>query len=55
MSDRHRSSFNPGEAPQEGVQLKDWFAGSDTLEQIQTANGEIINLPDNSDALAMFG
>ena len=51
----HRSSFKPGEAPQEGVQLKDWFAGFDTIEQIQTANGQVINLPTNSDAFAMFG
>ncbi len=51
----HRSSFAPGTTPQEGVQLKGWFAGFDTIEQIQTANGQIINLPANSDAFAMFG
>ncbi|CAI8751579.1 serralysin [Pseudomonas sp. IT-232MI5] len=51
----HRLSFNVGDTPQEGVRLKDWFAGSDTIEQIQTANGEVINLPANSDAFAMFG
>ncbi|MFJ5256535.1 calcium-binding protein, partial [Pseudomonas sp. NPDC088414] len=51
----HRSSFAPGTTPQEGVQLKGWFAGFDTIEQIQTANGQIINLPANSDGFAMFG
>ncbi|MEB2854343.1 calcium-binding protein [Pseudomonas atacamensis] len=51
----HRTSFNMGDAPQEGVRLKDWFAGSDTIEQIETANHVIINLPANGDAFAMFG
>ncbi|RON13082.1 calcium-binding protein [Pseudomonas frederiksbergensis] len=51
----HRSSVSPGEVPQEGVQLKDWFAGSDTIEQIQTADGQLFNLPANGDAFAMFG
>ncbi|WP_447788888.1 MULTISPECIES: hypothetical protein [Pseudomonas] len=51
----HRSSVSPGEVPQEGVQLKDWFAGSDTIEQIQTADGQLFNLAANSDAFAMFG
>lgn len=51
----HRSSVSPGQVPQEGVQLKDWFAGSDTIEQIQTADGQLFNMPANSDAFAMFG
>ena len=51
----HRSSVSPGEVPQEGVQLKDWFAGSDTIEQIQTADGQLFNLPASSDGFAMFG
>ncbi|AWM90957.1 calcium-binding protein [Pseudomonas sp. 31-12] len=51
----HRSSVNPGQVPQEGVQLKDWFAGSDTIEQIQTADGQLFSWPANSDAFAMFG
>ncbi|QQZ43252.1 calcium-binding protein [Pseudomonas sp. SK3(2021)] len=51
----HRSSVAVGDIPQEGVRLKDWFAGSDTIEQIQTADNQIISLPANSDAFAMFG
>ncbi|MHA3738381.1 calcium-binding protein, partial [Pseudomonas sp. Eth.TT006] len=51
----HRSTFAAGQAPAEGVRLKDWFAGSDTIEQIETADHQIINLPANSDAFAMFG
>ncbi|WP_419736164.1 beta strand repeat-containing protein [Pseudomonas sp. COR18] len=52
----HNNSVAAGEIPQEGVRLKDWFAGYDTIEQIQTADNQIINLPANSgDAFAMFG
>jgi hypothetical protein len=40
----HRSSFAPGQAPQEGVRLKDWYAGYDTIEQIQTADMQLISL-----------
>ncbi|UQS14298.1 calcium-binding protein [Pseudomonas sp. HS6] len=51
----HRSGSAPGQAPQEGVRLKDWFAGFDTVEQIQTADGQLIDLPANSDGFALFG
>jgi len=51
----HQSSFATGQTPQEGVCLKGWFAGYDTIEQIQTSNGQVINLPANSDAFALFG
>ncbi|AZE47506.1 hemolysin-type calcium binding protein [Pseudomonas chlororaphis] len=51
----HQYSFAEGQTPVEGVRLKDWYAGSDTIEQIQTADNQIINLPANSDAFAMFG
>ncbi|MEO4013758.1 calcium-binding protein, partial [Pseudomonas rossensis] len=51
----HKWHFNSGEVPDNGVQLEDWFAGSNTIEQVQTADGQIINLPANSDAFAMFG
>ncbi|TNF79187.1 calcium-binding protein, partial [Pseudomonas sp. ICMP22404] len=40
----HRSSFAPGQTPQEGVRLKDWYAGYDTIEQIQTADMQLIGL-----------
>ena len=51
----HRSSIQPGQTPQEGVQLKGWFAGYDTIEQVQLADGQLISLPANSDAFSMFG
>ncbi|MBY8960233.1 calcium-binding protein [Pseudomonas sp. MIS38] len=51
----HRYSVSAGQTPDEGVRLKDWFAGSDTIEQIVTADNQTINLPANSDAFAMFG
>ncbi|ALI06119.1 hypothetical protein AO356_04735 [Pseudomonas fluorescens] len=40
----HRSSFTPGQTPQEGVRLKDWYAGYDTIEQIQTADMQLVSL-----------
>ena len=40
----HRSSFTPGQTPQEGVRLQDWFAGYDTIEQIQTADMQLVSL-----------
>jgi len=40
----HRSSFAPGQTPEEGVRLKDWYAGYDTIEQIQTADMQLITL-----------
>ncbi|MDF2399531.1 calcium-binding protein [Pseudomonas sp. 3MA1] len=51
----HQSRVASGQTPQEGVCLKGWFAGYDTIEQIQTADGQLINLPANSDAFALFG
>ncbi|MCG6578078.1 calcium-binding protein, partial [Pseudomonas sp. AF32] len=40
----HRSSFAPGQTPQEGVRLEGWYAGHNTIEQIQTADMQLINL-----------
>ncbi len=40
----HRSSFATGQTPQEGVLLKDWYAGYNTIEQIQTADMQLITL-----------
>ncbi len=51
----HRYSFATGEAPKEGVRLLDWFAGSNTIEQIQTADLEIIGLSSNNGGDFMFG
>ncbi|WP_122874929.1 calcium-binding protein [Pseudomonas viridiflava] len=41
----HRSSFPSGQAPQEGVRLESWFAGYETIEQVQTADMQLIGLP----------
>ncbi|MGC5700851.1 calcium-binding protein [Pseudomonas sp. NFXW11] len=51
----HQSSFSAGQTPQEGVRLKDWFAGYDTIEQIQTSDGQLIGLPAHTNAFASFG
>ncbi|WP_248737970.1 beta strand repeat-containing protein [Pseudomonas sp. MWU12-2029] len=51
----HQYVFSAGQAPEDGVRLKNWFAGSDTIEKIETADHQIINLPASSDAFAMFG
>ncbi|WP_459748293.1 calcium-binding protein, partial [Pseudomonas sp. 3A(2025)] len=52
----HRSDFAAGETPQEGVRLKDWYAGYNTIEQIQTADALLITLTGtNSEASLMFG
>jgi Ca2+-binding RTX toxin-like protein len=51
----HRSDFVAGQTPEEGVRLKDWYAGFNTIEQIQTADNQIIILPANSDEFVMFG
>ncbi|WP_256575692.1 MULTISPECIES: hypothetical protein [unclassified Pseudomonas] len=39
----HESKFVAGQTPQEGVLLKDWFAGSATIEQIQTATARFFS------------
>ncbi|BAP44126.1 hemolysin-type calcium-binding region [Pseudomonas sp. StFLB209] len=40
----HRYSLAAGQTPQEGVLLKDWFAGYDTIEHVQTADMQLISL-----------
>uniref|UniRef100_UPI0039861924 beta strand repeat-containing protein n=1 Tax=Pseudomonas savastanoi TaxID=29438 RepID=UPI0039861924 len=45
----HRSSFTAGQAPQEGVRLESWFAGYNTIEQIQTADMQLIGLSGSQD------
>jgi hypothetical protein len=42
-------------APDEGVMLKDWFAGSNTIEYVQTADGLTFSLPTFSDGFSLFG
>ncbi|MGN2438224.1 beta strand repeat-containing protein [Pseudomonas syringae] len=45
----HRSSFATGQTPQEGVRLESWFAGYNTIEQIQTADMQLIGLSGSQD------
>ncbi|WP_295475598.1 calcium-binding protein, partial [uncultured Pseudomonas sp.] len=47
----HRSKYTAGEEPKEGVLLKDWFAGYNTIEQIQTSDIQLISLPTSSSAM----
>ncbi|MEN5326901.1 hypothetical protein, partial [Pseudomonas sp. TWI549] len=51
----HQYSVFEGQTPDDGVRLKDWFAGYNNIEYIQTADGKFINLPTSNDAFAMFG
>ncbi|WP_409317210.1 beta strand repeat-containing protein [Pseudomonas sp. KCJK9016] len=51
----HQYSVFEGQTPEDGVRLKDWFAGSNTIEYIQTSDGKFINLPTGNDGFAMFG
>ncbi|MGE8144789.1 calcium-binding protein [Pseudomonas frederiksbergensis] len=41
------------EVPDHGVKLQDWYAGSNTIENFQAANGDV--LPVNADAFSLFG
>ncbi|WP_045122339.1 calcium-binding protein, partial [Pseudomonas fluorescens] len=51
----HQYSVFEGQTPDEGVRLKDWFAGSATMDVIKTADGQYIGLPTSNDAFNMFG
>ncbi|WP_085748632.1 calcium-binding protein [Pseudomonas sp. R38(2017)] len=51
----HQYSVFEGQTPEDGVRLKDWFAGFNNIEYIQTSDGKFINLPTGNDGFAMFG
>ncbi|MBX8622791.1 calcium-binding protein [Pseudomonas glycinae] len=51
----HQYSVFEGQTPEDGVRLKDWFAGFNNIEYIQTSDGKYINLPTGNDGFAMFG
>ena len=51
----HQYSVFEGQTPEDGVRLKDWFAGFNNIEYIQTSDGNFINLPTGNDGFAMFG
>ncbi|MBK5510981.1 calcium-binding protein [Pseudomonas sp. TH15] len=56
-NDAYLHSANDGNngVPDNGVKLAGWYAGSNTIEHIQTADGQAFELPASSDAFAMFG
>ncbi|WP_244653081.1 hypothetical protein [Pseudomonas syringae] len=51
----HKSNFAADQTPTEGVLLKDWFTGYNTIEQIQTADLQFIGLSTHSEASYLFG
>ncbi|AZV25947.1 calcium-binding protein [Pseudomonas syringae] len=51
----HKNSVFEGQTPDDGVRLKDWFAGYATVDFIVTADGKYVGLPLSTDAFAMFG
>jgi Ca2+-binding RTX toxin-like protein len=56
-NDAYLHSANDGNTgvPDNGVKLLDWYAGFNTIEHIQTADGQVYDLPTSGDAFAMFG
>ncbi|MFJ5238792.1 calcium-binding protein [Pseudomonas neuropathica] len=56
-NDAYLHSANDGSSgvPDNGVKLADWYAGFNTIEHIQTADGQAFELPVSGDAFAMFG
>ncbi|VVN96522.1 Bifunctional hemolysin/adenylate cyclase [Pseudomonas fluorescens] len=56
-NDAYLHSANDGSSgvPDNGVKLAGWYAGSNTIEHIQTADGQVYDLPASGDAFAMFG
>ncbi|ANI53302.1 MULTISPECIES: hypothetical protein [Pseudomonas] len=55
--DAYLHSANDGStgAPTNGVKLAGWYAGFNSIEHIQTADGQVYNLPAAVDGFAMFG
>jgi hypothetical protein len=51
----HSANAGSSRVPESGVKLANWYAGRNTLEHIQTGDGQIYNLPATGDAFAMFG
>jgi Ca2+-binding RTX toxin-like protein len=51
----HSANDTGSGVPDNGVKLADWYAGFNTIEHIQTADGQVYDLPTSGDAFAMFG
>ncbi|MHA3738380.1 calcium-binding protein [Pseudomonas sp. Eth.TT006] len=56
-NDAYLHSANDGSIglPDNGVKLADWYAGFNTIEHLQTADGQVYDLPATIDGFAMFG
>ncbi|MFJ2326273.1 calcium-binding protein [Pseudomonas sp. NPDC087690] len=56
-NDAYLHSANDGTSgvPNNGVKLEGWYAGFNNIEHIQTADGQVYDLPASGDAFAMFG
>ncbi|WP_236189283.1 calcium-binding protein [Pseudomonas paraglycinae] len=51
----HSANDSRTGVPDNGVKLADWYAGFNTIEHIQTADGQVYDLPATVDGFAMFG
>jgi len=51
----HSANDSRTGVPDNGVKLADWYAGFNTIEHIQTADGQVYDLPSSGDAFALFG
>ncbi|WP_405122103.1 calcium-binding protein [Pseudomonas sp. M20] len=56
-NDAYLHSANDGSSgvPDNGVKLADWYAGFNTIEHLQTADGQAFEVPVSGDEFAMFG
>lgn len=55
--DAYLHGANDGSAgvPDSGVKLQGWYAGYNNIEHLQTADGQVYDLPATVDGFAMFG
>ncbi|QTD34946.1 calcium-binding protein [Pseudomonas fluorescens] len=55
--DAYLHGVNDGSAgvPDSGVKLQGWYAGYNNIEHLQTADGQVYDLPATVDGFAMFG
>jgi hypothetical protein len=55
--DAYLHGANDGSAgvPDNGVKLAGWYAGFNNIEHLQTADGQVYDLPATVDGFAMFG
>lgn len=51
----HSANDDSSGVPDNGVRLVDWYAGFATIEHVQTADGQMYELPVGGDGFALFG